>query len=261
MACGDGELLREALARLAQLEAGIPEATPLRLLPVIGLQGNLAWLEGRGDEAQALWAQALANEEACDLFGLAHELRTRLALQCLQGGDASAAAAWLRPMLAQASDGPRGALFALPALRELAAAAWGSLLGRAEQAVLRAWSAVAAAPPVATVEAPAGRPGSTLQDPLSAREAEVLALMARGLSNKHIARELGAQSAHGEAPRRAHPRKARPRVAKPGGGLVPRAIGRLRRRLTRRHGERRRDRVKDLKHLSTTAARLGGQAG
>jgi LuxR family transcriptional regulator, maltose regulon positive regulatory protein len=190
MACGDGDLLREALARLAQLEAAIPEATPLRLQPVIGLQGHLAYLEGRGDEAQALWAQALANEEACDLFGLAHELRTRLALQCLLGGDASAAAAWLRPMLAQAADGPRGALFALPALRELAAAAWGPLLGRAEQAVLRAWSAEATAPLADTVEAPAGRPGSTTQDPLSAREAEVLALIARGLSNKHIAREL-----------------------------------------------------------------------
>ena len=130
MACGDAELLREALARIAQIQAVIPEATPLRLQPVIGLQGCLAWLEGRRAEAQALWSQALAHEEACDLFGLAHELRTRLALQSLQRRDAAAAAAWLRPMLAQVADGPRGALFALAALRELAGALLGQVAGR-----------------------------------------------------------------------------------------------------------------------------------
>ena len=92
-------------------------------------------------------------------------------------------------MLAQAADGPRGALFALPALRELAGASWASLLGAAEQATLRAWAAMAVAAPTAA-EAPAVRPGPAAQDPLSARETEVLSLMARGLSNKHIAREL-----------------------------------------------------------------------
>ena len=190
MACRDVELLREALARVAQIQAVIPEVTPLRLQPVIGLQGCLAWLEGRRAEAQALWEQALAHEEACDLFGLAHELRTRLALQSLQRRDAAAAATWLQPMLAQAADGPRGALFALPELRELAGASWGKLLSPGEQAVLRAWSADAAVPAAATLEALAGRPGSAAHDLLSAREIEVLALIARGLSNKHIAREL-----------------------------------------------------------------------
>jgi LuxR family maltose regulon positive regulatory protein len=190
MACGDVELLREALARVAQIQAVIPEVTPLQLQPVIGLQGCLAWREGRRAEAQALWEQALAHEEACDLFGLAHELRTRLALQSLQRRDAAAAAAWLQPMLAQAADGPRGALFALPELRELAGASWGKLLGTSEQAVLRAWSVDATVPVGAPFEAFAGRPGSAAHDLLSAREIEVLALIARGLSNKHIAREL-----------------------------------------------------------------------
>lgn len=189
MACGDAALLRETLARLAQIEASIPEPTPLRLTPVTGLRGHLAWLDGRRDEARALWEEALAEEEACDLFGLAHELRVRLAQRRLQDGDPPAAAAWLQPMLAQAAAGPRGALFALPVLRELAGASWGHLLDTAELSTLRAWAAVASSVP-APAGQPATRPGPQPQDPLSARETEVLALMARGLSNKHIARAL-----------------------------------------------------------------------
>jgi LuxR family transcriptional regulator, maltose regulon positive regulatory protein len=189
MACGDAELLRDALARLAQVEATLSEATAPRPQPVLGLRGHLAWLDGRAAEAVALWQQALADEQACDLFGLTHELRTRLALQRLQAGEPADAAAWLRPMLAQAADGPRGALFAQPALRELAAASWATLLDAAEQATLQAWGRMPM-PLQAAVATPASRAGSAAQDPLSARESEVLSLMARGLSNKHIAREL-----------------------------------------------------------------------
>lgn len=192
--CGDTALLRDALARLAQVQAGLPEATPLRLQPLLGLQGHLAWHEGRLDEAAALWQRALEHEEACDLFGLAHELRTRLALLRLQARDPDAAADWLAPMLAQAADGPRGALFALPALRELAAAPWDGRLAADACAGLRAWGAAAAAavpaaPAAGAPAGPAARSGLP-RELLSARETEVLSLMARGLSNKLIAREL-----------------------------------------------------------------------
>ena len=107
----------------------------------------------------------------------------------LHARDIAAAAAWLAPMLQYAADGPRGALFALPALRELAAAPWGGHVDADGLVTLRAWGAAAAsgaAPGTAAATARASR----LQDPLSARETEVLSLMARGMSNKLIAREL-----------------------------------------------------------------------
>lgn len=246
-ACGNAALVRDALARLAQLDATLSETLPLRLQPVLGLRGHLAWLEGRADEAAALWRQALEHEEAADLFGLAHELRVRLALHALHASAAPAAgrqpaaaargsgderalaeaAVWLAPMLAQPADGPRGALFALPALRELAAVPWGEHLDAAAQATLREWAAAApagatrptraptdaaidtaanAATPAAALamtgatatpgapgasQPPAAGSGAPPDGGLTAREDQVLALMARCLSNKLIARELG----------------------------------------------------------------------
>ena len=177
MACGDAALLREALARLAQIQAVIPEATPLRLQPVIGLQGCLAWLEGRRAEARgavdarrwrtrrratcSAWPTSCAPAWRCRACSAATQPpRPRGCDRC-----------WRRPPMARAARCSRS-----PALRELAGASWGKLLGAGEQAVLRAWAAPAAVDGRCTVDALAGRPGQRPHDPLSARETEVLAI-------------------------------------------------------------------------------------
>ena len=99
------------------------------------------------------------------------------------------AAAWLAPMLQRSRRRSAWCLVRLPALRELGSRVLGGHLDANELATLRAWGASAvpaASPDTARATARAGAP----HDPLSARETEVLSLMARGLSNKLIAREL-----------------------------------------------------------------------
>jgi len=81
-------------------------------------------------------------------------------------------------------------LFALPALRELAAASWGEHIDDYRLSTLRAWGAPAVSGAAPGTAAAAAIRGGAQPDPLSARETEVLSLMARGMSNKLIAREL-----------------------------------------------------------------------
>jgi LuxR family transcriptional regulator, maltose regulon positive regulatory protein len=62
------------------------------LMPLEPLAGQLAWLEGRPDEAIDRWAAALEAEEAIDLYGQAAETRLRLARALLRRGEPAAAA-------------------------------------------------------------------------------------------------------------------------------------------------------------------------
>ena len=185
-ASGERELLQEWLARLAALEPALPNATPARLHPLQGLRGTQAWLEGRRDDAMALWREALEHEEPLDLLGHAVEVRVRLAGALLQAGAPAHDAAALEPVLARAEDGPRGALFCGAALAALAAAEWHGRLDAPALATLRHWSAALHPASVAAVAAPA--PIEVAGQRLSGREMEVLERIARGESNKLIAR-------------------------------------------------------------------------
>ncbi len=206
--CGDFEALRGWLQRLEALATSMAEIRPEQLQPRLGLHGALAWHEGREADAEAHWRAALEDEEHADLFGQASELRVRLAVARARRGAPAEAAAWLQPLLATAAPAPRGAVFAADALRELAAADWQAHLGDGAIDTLRRWAALLCPAPSTTpvkttanvatprvalnAAAPAANAesGSAVFGPLTAREAEVLALVARGQSNKVIAREL-----------------------------------------------------------------------
>jgi LuxR family maltose regulon positive regulatory protein len=183
-ACGDLACLHDWMQRLVALQPALPDAEPARLRPLLGLQGTLASLEGRHEEAIACWRAALEHEEQVDLLAQAVELRVRLARALLQAGALPEAASTLAPWLARIEDGPRGALFCVPALLELAATEWHGQLDAVALETLRRW---AAALQPAGKAAPPPRAASVDQH-LTARELEVLARIAHGESNKLIAR-------------------------------------------------------------------------
>jgi LuxR family maltose regulon positive regulatory protein len=190
-AAGDASALRGWLQQLLALQAKLTEADPRRLRAVPGLQGALAELEDRLDEALTHWRDVLAHEEAADVVALAGEVRVRMASIALHRGALEEAAALIRPLLQSADDGPRGAVFAAAALSALARADWSSHLDAAESATLRAWAASLARTPqdVGPVAAPGALAVSeATSERLTPREIEVLARIATGDSNKLIAR-------------------------------------------------------------------------
>jgi LuxR family maltose regulon positive regulatory protein len=202
---GEMAIAREWLQRLHALEPSLPDAEAARLAPTRALGATMAALAGRVDEAIGGWRAALAEEESIDLLGQANEVRVRLAWALASGGGPGAlreAAGLLEPMLARLADGPGGALFAAAALAGLAATDWQAALSPEQRATLQRWAA-ALAPAATAGRTPAhARAVAMLQPPvpstapatddelLSAREREVLALIAHGDSNKLIARAL-----------------------------------------------------------------------
>lgn len=185
-ACGDRAALADGIERLLRIGPDLPDLQmPHRPRPLQGLQAQLASLDGRRDEAIAGWRTLLADGESGDLLGQLAEARLRLATALLDTGDGAGAAEALAPALACRE--PGGLLWAVPLLLQMAAGDWGELLDTADLARLRGW-ADAVRPATQAVQA---APGSALADErLSQREAEVIAQIAAGASNKHIARAL-----------------------------------------------------------------------
>lgn len=203
---GDAAALGESLRRAdAQLKLAPAAASESRTRPAQPVRAQLAWLEGRADEAIAGWRAALDHEEQVEVWGLAAETRARLARAQLRQGDAASAAQTLRGLFerAEREGGPGGALLAGDALEELANAPWRGALPVARQALLRTWwQAIVAARASSPAENPAGASAASDTVPgaqaavaggaasLSARELEVLARIAAGDSNKLIARQF-----------------------------------------------------------------------
>ncbi|KQW42766.1 MULTISPECIES: LuxR C-terminal-related transcriptional regulator [unclassified Roseateles] len=184
-ACGDRAALSDGLERLARVGANLSDlAMPYRPRPLLGLQAQLAALDGRRGEAIAAWRGLLADGESGDLLGQLNEARLRLAAALLAGGDRAGAAQALAPALARRE--PGGLMWAVPLLLQMAAEDWSGLLDAADVARLRSWAEGVRPATVAMVEAAA----APVDERLSQREAEVIAQIAAGASNKHIARAL-----------------------------------------------------------------------
>jgi LuxR family transcriptional regulator, maltose regulon positive regulatory protein len=183
-ALGDGEALRDFASRLPP-PPRIKNYAMLRA-PLATVPARLAMLDGRYAEAAGLWAEALQDEAAIDVLGLAEEAWLRYADALLRLGRKAEAAAALNVVLARVADtGELGGvlLAGRDVLIRLAGAPWRDELDWTGLAMLRGWAQRFAA----TARDPAQPAGN---GPLSARELEVLALISAGESNKAIARTL-----------------------------------------------------------------------
>lgn len=186
--CGAAELLQQLLDRLTRLAAELPDMiTSHRPEPLLGLQGQLAWLQGRQEQALDAWRRSLVHEEGHDLLGQSSEVRLRLGAALLargqpgDGGAGDEALALLVPALSQRE--PRGLLWAPGLLVAMGEHDWQGHLEPAALARFKHWLAELGQPGAPPPEVAA-------DEPLSSREAEVLAHIAAGASNKHIARAL-----------------------------------------------------------------------
>jgi LuxR family maltose regulon positive regulatory protein len=189
-ALDDDALVLEMQRHLMQLDESRERA--LLLQQRSPLAARLAEAAGRHQEAAALYAQALQQHElALDTYGQGNEIRARLAHALLASQRIDDAAEALKPMFGSidARGEIGGVLLAgQRALAALAAAPWGPRLGLVRVQQLRHWAAQRGAADAAGIAAGAPAESAEADSLLSPREWEVLARIAAGDSNKHIAR-------------------------------------------------------------------------
>ncbi|KWT82903.1 MULTISPECIES: LuxR C-terminal-related transcriptional regulator [unclassified Variovorax] len=154
-------------------------------------KAQLALQEGRLGDALATLRELVTKSALLDTSCLDALVRTRLALAEL--ADGSPAAAWraMAPLVERVvASGNVGQVLitGVPALTELSLASWGTAAPKEGVATLRQWVETAQRFKAGSQQAP--RPSAADNAGLSARELEVLALLADGQSNKLIARAL-----------------------------------------------------------------------
>jgi len=154
-------------------------------------KAQLALEDGRVDEARAILRELVKSSASMDMFCLDATVRTRLALAELAGGAPAAAWQALQPLIERVKAGGEVGQVLVTgsnALARLSRASWGGAVPDEGLAVLRQWAEIARRLKAAPQDGP---PAGTVQDTeLSAREFQVLALLAGGQSNKLIARAL-----------------------------------------------------------------------
>jgi LuxR family transcriptional regulator, maltose regulon positive regulatory protein len=195
-ACNDAGALRDALQRLdAQRQLAHPTATLARTRTVVALDAQLAWLEGRVDDAVTGWCNALEHETEIDVWGIAAETRMRLSRALLHRREHTDAARVLVPLFERVEDEdrPGGCVLAPDVVAELAGADWGEALTAPLRDTMQRWSRALAGQRERAGRSRALSSNGAPADPwrgLTGRERDVLARIAAGDSNKLIARAL-----------------------------------------------------------------------
>jgi LuxR family maltose regulon positive regulatory protein len=188
-AIGDWQAVR---MHLPAFQVDVDHESPTMQMFVQTLKAQLALQEGRVGEALTMLRELSTRSTTLNTTSLDATVRTQLALAEL--ADGSPAAAWhaLQPLIARiAASGNPGEILTtgLQSLTDLSQASWGSVRSSEALATLRGWVETAQRFKIRSKEGT--RTVATQQGAdLSARELEVLALLAEGQSNKLIARAL-----------------------------------------------------------------------
>ncbi|KWT82907.1 ATP-dependent transcriptional activator MalT [Variovorax sp. WDL1] len=177
---------------LPALAVKVGHESPCMRMFLRSIEAQLAFQEGRAGEALKTFRELAASSAEFNTMFLDAMVRTRLALAEL--ADGSPAAAWraLDPLIERiVSSGNVGQVLVtgVRGLNELSAASWGGAASEEGLAILREWTAIAKRFKARTQNKPYD-PAGQQSAGLSARELEVLALLAASQSNKLIARTL-----------------------------------------------------------------------